>query len=181
MLDNTSAGDIAAAAVAELNKLTDLRIGSPGLSDAGARTLCGIVSLRNLSLLADATAVTDDGLRDIWRLRNLQSLEINAPRITGRGLTALHELAELRNLYVSSPAFTDAGLREIARNPRLEQLSLGGWQTGAPAGVTDAALEHLAQARSLRQVNLFRKNGQVTDAGVDALKKRKPDLTVNLR
>jgi hypothetical protein len=115
----------------------------------------------------------------LWRLRNLQFLELNAPGITGTGLTALHELPELRTFSIASPVLTDAGLREIARSGTLEQLTVGGWQTGGPAGVTDGGLQSLTQAKTLKQFQFFRKNTSATDAGIETLKaKRGLNVTV---
>jgi formylglycine-generating enzyme required for sulfatase activity len=168
-LEKTAAGDAAATALAQLNNLGDVRMGGEHLSDAGMQKLCEIVSLRSLTMNSDATSITDSGLRDLWRLRNLEYLDLNPPRMTGAGLTALQELPALRSFSSSSPVMTDAGLRAIARCTALEQLSIGGWQTDGPVGVTDDGLGWLAQMKSLKQFQFFRKNTKTTDAGIETL------------
>lgn len=179
-LERTDAGDVAAASLAALNNLGDVRIGGPHLTDVGLRKLCEIASLRSLTINAEATSLTDAGLRDLWRLRNLQYLDLNPPAMTGAGLTALHELPELRTFSSSSPVMTDAGLRAIARCTALEQLSIGGWQSDGPTAVTDAGLVPLAQMKSLKRLQFFRKNTGATDAGIETLKS-KPGLNLTVR
>ncbi|MEX0585145.1 MAG: SUMF1/EgtB/PvdO family nonheme iron enzyme, partial [Pirellulales bacterium] len=58
-LGQTAAGDRAAAGLVRLNHLHGLQIGSEQLSDAGLRRLCGIVSLRNLTIDSEAVHLTD--------------------------------------------------------------------------------------------------------------------------
>ncbi len=180
-VDKTAAGDAAAAAISGLNSLGDLRLGGPALTDAGARTLCAAVSLRSLSIQSDATSLTDEGLRDIWRLRNLQSLEIAAPGVTGSGLSALHELPDLKTLSLQSRGLTDAGLSAAAKCESLEQLTVGWWQVGGPSGVGDVGLAALGKARGLKRLELFRKNTGVSDEAIATIRTERPGLQLNVR
>ncbi|HEX5106043.1 MAG TPA: SUMF1/EgtB/PvdO family nonheme iron enzyme, partial [Pirellulaceae bacterium] len=178
-LNQTAAGDQAAAALVRLNNLHVLQIGSEQLSDSGLRQLCGIVSLRNVRIAPEAANVTDAGLADLWRLVNLDSLALAAPQFTGSGLATLHELPKLQWLSLSGAGIADVACEHAARSESLSQLSLGGWQEGGPQGLTDAGLLHLAGARGLTQLDLFRKGTQVTDAGVAELRSRRPQLKLN--
>jgi hypothetical protein len=137
------------------------------------RKLCSIVSLHNLSITREADQLTDEGLADLWLLRNLDQLAIAAPKITGAGLATLHELPKLRQLNLASVGVTDTACEPIARSETLKQLWLGGFQ-GGPTGLTDAGLQRLAASMSLQQVDVFRKGSQVTDAGVADLRKSQP-------
>jgi sulfatase modifying factor 1 len=177
----TAAGDRTAAALVPLNNLRELQIGSEQLSDAGLRQLCGIVPLRNVRITAEAIHVTDAGLADLWRLVNLDSLAIAAPQITGSGLATLHELPKLGWLSLAGASIEDIACEHTAKSESLTQLSLGGWQEGGPKALTDAGLLHLASAGGLKQLELFRKGTEVTDAGVAELRQRQPQLKLSAR
>jgi formylglycine-generating enzyme required for sulfatase activity len=180
-LPETAAGDRAVAGLVRLNNLQALRIGSSELSDAGARRICEVVSLRNLVITGDAAQLTDAALADLWRLVNLDSLEISAPQLTGSGLASLHELPQLQWLSLGSPALGDAALENAARSSSLERLFVGNWQAGGPPAVSDAGVLHLAGARSLKQFDLIRRGTKITDEGLAALRQRRSELTVNAR
>jgi hypothetical protein len=141
--------------------------------------LCGLVSLHNFQITAEADRVTDAGLADLWRLVNLHSLGIAAPQITGSGLATFHELPSVEWLTLQGAGITDVACEHVAKSDSLRQLSIGTWQAGGPPALGDDGLRQLAQARNLMQLDLMRKRTQVTDAGVAELRRLQPRLTVN--
>ena len=177
-LSETAAGDLAAAGLAKLNYLRDLRIGSQQLTDSGARQLCGLVALEFIAINPEATALTDKSLVDLWRLVNLLQLEIHAPQITGGQLDSLRELPRLESLVLGAPATTNAALKNVARSSSLQRFTLGNRQ--APlTGVTEAGLLALADAKNLKQLDLINRDKTISDAALNMLRAKRPDLKVN--
>ena len=61
----------------------------------------------------NATAVTDDGLKDLEGLVHLRFLELNQTGITDAGLTHLKGLSTLETLLLFNTNVTDAGVAEL--------------------------------------------------------------------
>lgn len=179
-LGQTAAGDRAAAALARLNNLRHLRIGSEHLSDAGLRKLCEVVSLHTLTIAPEATELSDAAFADLWRLTNLRSFGVAAPHVSGSGLASLNELPHLEWMNLEGTGIADAALEHAAASQSLRRLSVGGWQNGGPPAVTDTGLLHLAVARNLTQFTLFRRGTKATDEGIGQLRQRRPELNVTL-
>lgn len=181
ILSQTDAGDAAMGGIVRLNKLRELHIGSPSLSDAGVRKSCEMVSLTDLLFTADAVNVTDAGLADLWRLVNLRSLTIDAPQVSGKGLASLAEMPKLTRLQLGGQGIGIAAFRHAAQSASLTNLFVGNWSNGGPAALTDAGIQELSASRSLTQFDLIRKQTQVTDEGVEQLRRQRPQLKVNIR
>jgi formylglycine-generating enzyme required for sulfatase activity len=179
-LTETSAGDRAVAALAGAADLRDLRLGSENLSDGGVRQLCGLASLGALSIQTPANVLTDAAFSDLWRLVNLNQLEISVPRITGEGLSSLRELPRLETLVLNGPDTSDLALRNAARSRSLKRLVVGNPQSGVPAGVTDEGLLALAAARSLQHIDLVGRREQFSDAALKQLRAQRSGLTLNV-
>ncbi len=161
-LAETAAGDRAMAAIRGCNTLQGLSVGSRQLTDRGLKTICEMVSLREVTLSDQATEITDDGFADFWRLVNLETLTLQAPEITGRGLAPLTELPKLRRLNLSGRALSDAALGNVARMEHLEELFIGSWQEGGPTGLTDEGWLQLAKSSGLKKVTLIRSGTTVS-------------------
>ncbi|MEX2214838.1 MAG: SUMF1/EgtB/PvdO family nonheme iron enzyme [Phycisphaeraceae bacterium] len=178
-LDGTGAGDLASRALASHTQLADLHIGSPALTDAGLEHLGSLVALDNLRITAPA-AITDRGLRHLWRLDKLSYLNIECPQITGEGLRDLADLKNLRRLILDCTGITDKGLAQVPMLAAVEQLRLGG-NRGGPSAVTDAGLLLLAEAPKLRSIEIYTRGTKITDAGIEALRRAAPNLTIQAR
>ncbi len=175
-LTRSRAGDATAKAIDGLNRLHGVHLGSEALTDDGVRALCELVSLRDLTLSAEATNITDAGFADFWRLRNLDGATIAAPRVTGSTFQALAELPKLRRINLNSTATVDQALHHLAKSESLEKLFVGDWRNGGPTALTDAGLLKLADAPALTELTLMRRGTQVTDEGIARLRELKPDL-----
>jgi internalin A len=86
------------------------------------------------------TKVKDAGLKELARLKSLQSLSLYNTKITNAGLKELAGLTSLQSLNLGGTKVTDAGLKELAGLTTLETLSLFGTQ------VTDAGVAALQRA-----------------------------------
>jgi hypothetical protein len=165
-LNQTAAGDRTAAGLSRLNHLRDLRIGSDQLSDEGVRKLCEIVSLHNFSITPEAVNLTDGAFIDLWRLINLRSLAVSAPKISGSGFSALYELPRLDWMSLDGAGIADVALQHAAASNSLQNLSIGGWQRGGPAAVTDAGMSHMVTAKNLKRFSLFRNGTSQPPVGI---------------
>ena len=114
-------------------------------------------------LLIEGESVTDDGLRHLGRLAQLEELDVGGPKavITDAGLEVLRHLPELR-IFKScwTPSISDAGVANLSFCDHLEHVNLMGTPTG------DGAINALRGKRQLRHLKTGR---LVTDAGLPLL------------
>jgi hypothetical protein len=115
--------------------------------------------------LGGSRAITDDGLRCLARMPQLQELDLShypGGLITDRGLEVLRHLPGLRKFQMCwQPGISDVGVGYLAFCDRLEEVNLLGTPTG------DGAIRALAGKPNLRQ---FKTGRQVSDAGLPHLR-----------
>jgi hypothetical protein len=97
------------------------------LTDDGIWQLREMRCLRVLNL-ADVP-ITDDSLRTIASLGQLERLELNSTHITDRGIVRLRDLVNLRELNLGRTSVTDFGVSWLATLSRLERLDLANTKT----------------------------------------------------
>ena len=97
-----------------------------------------------------STEVTDNGLANISKIKNLKMLNISDTRVTDAGLAHLAGLKGLRVLNLSSTTVTDAGLKQLAELENLESLYLIGFGGG------DAGLKHLSNLKKTLNFKRFK-------------------------
>jgi Leucine-rich repeat (LRR) protein len=164
--------------------VTDLKLDTAGVTDAGLAGLQDWVHLRSLSL---PVRITDAGLLHLAKLTSLQSINLaSLKNIKGPGLAGLKNATALKELDLSGLPLTDAGLAGLEDWKHLEVLEL-------PEHITDAGLLHLAKLTKLQSVNIDSLKGlkgpgltglkhatalkkldlsrlPITDAGLDGIK-----------
>lgn len=107
-------------------------------------------------------SLSDDELRSIIAVGNLESLELEGILIGDRQLALLAPLTNLRSLTLSHTRVTDSDLELLAQfTPQLDFLDLTG------TAVTDAGMEHLKQLHKLRALHLNLTD--LSDAGLATL------------
>jgi internalin A len=89
----------------EIENLTALDLSHTQITDAGLKELWKLTKLKSLNLNFDG--ITDQGLRD------LEMLDLSATQITDAGLSELGELKNLTHLYIDMHRVTEAGLNEL--------------------------------------------------------------------
>lgn len=146
--DTTNAG---LRELARLKKLRTLDLRATIVSDAGMNELAALPNLQSLDLSHPPPGyprrvipahkiresprplkcvdiflfpVTDAGIKELARLRSLQSLDLSGTRVTDAGLKELAVLPKLQVLNLSRTAVSDAGLKHLKLYPRLQKLSL---------------------------------------------------------
>jgi hypothetical protein len=123
-----------------------------------------MAQLGNLSqidtLVVDLTDVSDAGLAQLERLRNLRWLTISThpPCSTDELLRRLKVLPHLRGLNLDRSDVTDAGLRHLKGLIHLELLGLEG------TGLTDDDIIYLNGLTSLR--HLYLDGTRISDKGL---------------
>lgn len=114
--------------------------------------------------------LTDKGLANVARLRDVVALNLRDTRITSKGLKHLERLTRLRSLHLERTAVGDAGAASLARLQDLEYLNLYNTK------ITDKTLEQLSSLKKLRRLYVWQTD--VTDAGVKRLEQKLPNLKI---
>jgi hypothetical protein len=142
--DGSKTDDADLALLADLNQLRFLMLGERcQISDSGLGGLQGAENL--VDIMIANPAITDDGLRKLGRLKQLDHLYVESP-FTDEGVKELGGLANLQVLGLASPHLTDAALPSLAPLSEIRELRLYGRFTdaGMPALQSLTKLESLS-------------------------------------
>jgi len=143
-------------------------------TDAGAASLSNLTPLKRCGIGSTDKASSGEAVAALAMLP-LEDLALLDNQATPAGLTHAAKIATLRRLDVShAPTVTDASLRLVSRMPVLEEFKIGS------AKVTDEGLMELAASKSLKKVSLLGLKG-ITPAGVERLRKARPELQVEVK
>ncbi len=129
------------------------------VADADLESVPWAPRTQNLSL--GRTAVTDDGLKHLAALQDLEWLDVAYTAVGDAGLAHVKAAAGLNHLIAEHTRLTDAALETIAGFRNLEILDLTGTQ------ITDEGLKHLAALSKLRE--LWIGQTAISDAGLEHL------------
>jgi len=148
-------------AVMEESQITCLNANGQ-MTDAALERFARLDFVTKLNL-DGSTRVTDEGLKHVAGLAQLQDLNLSGweSPITDRGLEALRHLPELRRFQMCWPQrVTDAGMANLTLCEHLERVDLMGTQTG------DGAIEALTGKPKLRHLKAGK---NVTSDGLSLL------------
>lgn len=121
--------------------LRQIFINESMMNDGAMKHFYKVTSLEWL-FLHKAIKITDEGLKDIDKLKSLRSLEISSSKITDRGVDYISNLKELTRLDLSvSNSLTDECIPAIASMTKLTDLNL------SMTGVTADGITNLAQSK----------------------------------
>lgn len=135
-------------------------------SDDGLRHIGGLPNLEDLYIW-NSTGITDKGIAQLQDLTNLKALHIDHSQMTDQGFLALARLTKLEYLALECHTFSDKGLAVVDGMPGLTWLSVGGDEDHL-SEITDAGLRHVEGLRNL--VSLDLSFSEITDDGLDSLK-----------
>lgn len=176
------------------SELRDLRLNAcKGTSDS---TLAPVVGFANLEILGLVdTQITDTFLPRLKDLPRLEQLNLHGSKISDAGVDHLLALKSLRSLSFYGTAVGDDGLRRLRGHATLESLDLRQSQAtnaglahlatmpalkslllSGVAGITDAAVPHLAKLTKLRELNVT--DSKISPAGLRELKRALPNCQV---
>lgn len=174
-LRGTVIADETAASAASLPQLEVLDIADTIVGDVGIEALAAAQKLKELSM--GNIRMSEVGFQSLRQLTTLSHLDLSGRRhqgpsnISERGIQAIASLRQLRVLKLGHTKFPAKSFSELAAMPAIEQLGL----EFCPE-VSDETLKQIAAWKSLRSVELY--GTKVTAAGVEALRKERPDLQV---
>jgi len=112
-LDLTQIGDetLAQLAASECKGLRILSLAGTRVSDQGLKHVAGLAQLEELDLRA--TAISDEGTEHLKSLAGLKRLVLGQTGITDAGLASLSEIKGLQHLYLDGTQVTPKGLEVL--------------------------------------------------------------------
>jgi hypothetical protein len=157
-LSGTQATNEGLAYVAVHGRLKHLRLAScDQISDDGMRYLSTMQELENIDIAG--TPITDDGLLHLAGLTNLHAIAFPSnEKITEAGLAVLDNFPHLTHLNLFGVKIGGPTVARIAKLSTLDNLDIG-WPT-----MIDADLVELSTLRQISYLDL--RNSSVTDAGI---------------
>jgi len=172
----------------------------PRVTDAGLAHLSSIKGLEWLDL-GGFPEITGIGLESIEDTDNLRTLFFDfCDRLDDDGLRAIATRSKVEFLSVfGCDKITSAGMAELARMKSLNDFRVGGkmvddeWLRHLPAmkglkwltirwpeKITDEGLRKLlADCPNLKSLVMYGIRGGITEAGIDDLKKLRPDMRLS--
>lgn len=129
----------------------DLRFSSLNVRDSfGDKELASLAPVANQIAIVElgSSQVTDEGLKSLQAMTNLQKLYLENTKITDKGMDYLKGLPNLYYLNLYGTAVTDAGIQKLASLKNLKRLYL--WKSKA----TGEGADKLKQAIPGLYVNL---------------------------
>jgi internalin A len=118
------------------DEVTSFELTSSDVTDAGLKELAKLKNLTTLHLAG--TEFTDDWLKELAKFKDLTALDLSGTKVTDAGLKELATLNNLTALDVSETRITNAGLNELSMLKNLKRLYLSETQ------ITDAGLKGLS-------------------------------------
>jgi Leucine Rich repeat len=177
--------------ITDIATLEHLTLISLNVTDRAFRRFGRLKKLKSLELaprhLKGALSVSDEALKFLKPLKQLEELFVRSPRVTDAGCAALTELPALKVLtLLNAKKITDAGCASLAAAPKLKELSLSGAAFGnqgvkalskskslevlflGGTGIDDGAMKFIPDFKKLRRLTIWFK---ITDEGLKHLRK----------
>ncbi len=150
-----------------LPQVTALDLTGTDVDDAVLKVLAQMPDLEEL--LISHGRFTEDGFAALAPLTKLRRLEAVRTRLSAGAGSTLKQFAKLERLNLDYTTVNDAVLAQLTALP-LVDLKLDSTNVG------DAAVEHLAVMRTLRDLNLY--HTKVSETGHDKLKQALPQTKI---
>jgi hypothetical protein len=143
-------------------------------SDEGASSLASLTTLKRCGIGSKEKNSSGKAVAALAKL-HLEDLSLLDNQATPVGIAHAAKIVTLKRLDVSyAPTVTDESMPLVAAMPKLEEFRIGSAQ------LTDEGLRQLAKSKSLKRISLSGLKN-VTEAGVEELKKARPELTIEVR
>jgi hypothetical protein len=130
------------------------------MTDAALARIATIGTVRSLQI-GGSREVTDEGLRYLAGLPELERLDVSGTSITDRGLEVFRHCPALRSLSLAGTHVTDAGAPHLAGCAELESINLSWTATG------DGVVRAMAGKSRLRE---FHSGAGLTNDGLAAFR-----------
>jgi hypothetical protein len=117
-LSESIVGNSGLEALAKLSKLETLKLWGTRVGDAGMKYLATMTSLKTLNLdrvgfPSENVVLTDDGVKQLSSLKNLESLHLGNAQIGKAAMESLAGLKKLKRLYI--PFCPDVSDEDVAK------------------------------------------------------------------
>jgi|688.fasta_scaffold75647_3 Leucine-rich repeat (LRR) protein len=146
-LNGTLADEYCLRAIGKMSGLQELDLGGTSLRGQHAASLGQVPHLAKLAM--SDSRLDDEGLRIIATLHGLRSLDVErCAAISDDGVRALGALSDLQELRVSNRSLTDRGIAVVSQLPDLRVVAAGGSTFSA------AGLDSLRECKQLRELCL---------------------------
>jgi hypothetical protein len=149
--------------LAKLPGLQELLLHGTQVTDEGLRHIGRMTDLEKL-FIWDARSVTDAGIKHLSDLKKLQYIHISKSNLTDDSLALLSGLPKIEGLSLQQNHFSDEGLARLSGQDRLKRLHVGLGESR----FTDAGLGHLKGFVKLETLDI--QHSQVTARGLEHLK-----------
>jgi len=175
-LRNTNAGNMSAAAIAEIPRIRSVRISGNRLSDQGIADLAKAISLTELEL--GSNSITDAGIQSLGYINQLRELTIASENVTGSGFGPIARLPNLIDLKLMTPGLTDVAFDHLSRAKSVQKMRLAVQGTRPPAALTDVGVLKMANATWLKELWLPRNDTSITEQAIEELRTLMPKTGV---
>jgi hypothetical protein len=143
-------------------------------TDDGAKSLAALTKLKRCGIGSQEKQSSGEAVAALVKLP-LEDLALLDNQATPAGLAHAAKIVTLRRLDASyAPTVGDDSLKALAEMSQLEELIIGGAQ------LSDDGIQVLAAAKNLKKLSLSGMK-TVTAAGVDRLRRARPDLVIELK
>lgn len=160
--------------LAQLTTARSLRVllldfGEGHITAAGLKHLTSLPNLQHFR--CRSPRINDAALGELAKIKSLKILNLPYAEFSDAGLALLRDLPELVQLRFHSPHVSDTGIQSLTDFPTLSRLHL------IDVALTDTGLEALTKLEKLE--SLYIDGSQFSDAAVDVLFAKRPDLHVH--
>jgi len=170
----TPVNDAGLQAISQLPLTGRLWLGHTHFTDAGAVHLARLTKLKRCGLGSMEKASSGEAVAALVKLP-LEDLTLLDNQATPVGVAHAAKIETLRRLDVShGPTVGDESPALLAKMPQLTELKLGSTQ------LSDDGLQALAESKTLKNLSLIG-NKKLTAAGIDRLRKARPELTIEVK
>lgn len=157
-LSTESITDRGLASLKDMKELASLEIVVSRITDAGIKELVSLPKLKSLALFApksvngtgfrglkvtslslNRVTLSDEGLKEIGALTELEALDLTDAGVKNDDLRNLGKLEQLKTLTLSANAITDDGLKNLIPLKKLTNLTV-------PTAISDAAIKDIRAA-----------------------------------
>jgi Leucine Rich repeat len=149
--------------ISKLSGLKQLLLTDTQTTDEGLRYIGKMTDLEELWIWSP-TSITDAGVTHLTSLNNLKIIHINHSHITNKSLVFLSSLPKIEELSLEQNHFSDEGLVRLHGKERLKRLYIG----LGDVQITDEGIAHLKNFEKLEVLDI--QNSKVTARGLEQLK-----------
>lgn len=166
----TTLGDAGRSFIGQQTFLAAIDADRADLNDAW---LIGLPPMERLTFLSmDSTeAITDTGIAEIAKHRNLQSLFLSYTALTDEGLKKVQGIKSLKRVWMEGTKITDAGMEGFRQIPNVEEIGI------AYTGVTNDGLMRLSDISSLKKIGI-KGCEKITVEAVRRFQSKRPEVFI---